>query len=74
VFFPALNVAHLRGTPEELYEKQKATNKSDVFSLGIILWEIVTRVLTGLYSRPYSEFKNMARPAFVCFLLTILLI
>jgi len=53
----------LRGTygysAPELYEKQKATNKSDVFSLGIILWEIVTRVLTGLYSRPYSEFKNM---------------
>ena len=43
----------------ELYEKQKATNKSDVFSLGIILWEIVSRVITGVYARPYAEYTNM---------------
>lgn len=53
----------LRGTygysAPELYEKQKATNKSDVFSLGIILWEIVSRVITGVYARPYAEYTNM---------------
>eukprot|EP01117_Protostelium_nocturnum_P012712 TRINITY_DN4691_c0_g1_i3.p1 TRINITY_DN4691_c0_g1~~TRINITY_DN4691_c0_g1_i3.p1 ORF type:complete len:937 (-),score=335.21 TRINITY_DN4691_c0_g1_i3:142-2952(-) len=41
----------------EVYQGEKFTDKSDVFSLGIVLWEITNRVLKGKYDSPYSEFK-----------------
>jgi serine/threonine protein kinase len=49
----------LRGTygytAPELYNKGMCTNKADVFSLGVIIWEILVRVLNGQYVRPYSD-------------------
>ena len=30
-----------------------------MFALGIILWEMVNRVIQGYYTRPYGEFKNL---------------
>jgi hypothetical protein len=32
------------------------TPKSDVYALGIVLWELTKRVLTGEYQRPYKEY------------------
>jgi len=53
----------LRGTytysAPESYEGKEFTTKSDVYSYGIILWELITRCLTGAYHRPYSEYKNL---------------
>lgn len=35
------------------------TVKSDVYSIGIVLWELSTRVVTGEYHRPFSEYPNI---------------
>jgi hypothetical protein len=35
------------------------TAKSDVYSIGIVLWELATRVVTGEYQRPFSEYPNI---------------
>jgi hypothetical protein len=35
------------------------TVKSDVYSIGIVLWELVTRVVIGEYQRPFSEYPNI---------------
>jgi len=32
------------------------TTKSDVYSLGVIFWEVATRVIRGQYQRPYFEY------------------
>jgi serine/threonine protein kinase len=50
----------LRGTmcycAPETFEGEYYTDKSDVYSLGIMLWEMVYRCVTGEYKRPYAEF------------------
>jgi len=45
-------------TAPEIFNKQTYTPKSDVFSLAIILWEILTRTVTGIYQRPYSSYPQ----------------
>ncbi|EAL68440.1 ankyrin repeat-containing protein [Dictyostelium discoideum AX4] len=35
------------------------TTKSDIYSIGIVFWELVTRVINGEYSRPYSEYSHI---------------
>jgi len=35
------------------------TTKSDVYSIGIVFWELIMRVVTGEYHRPYSEFTHI---------------
>lgn len=51
----------LRGTyaysAPEVYKGDKYTDKSDVFSLGVILWEAIARIFTGEYQRPYKEYN-----------------
>eukprot|EP01126_Amoeba_proteus_P024820 TRINITY_DN24905_c0_g1_i1.p1 TRINITY_DN24905_c0_g1~~TRINITY_DN24905_c0_g1_i1.p1 ORF type:complete len:119 (-),score=30.66 TRINITY_DN24905_c0_g1_i1:134-490(-) len=42
-----------------MYFKKAYSTKSDVFSIGIIFWEIVARLLSGSYKRPYSEYKEI---------------
>lgn len=39
----------------ELHFGEMYTAKSDIFSLGIIFWEISTRATTGSYQIPYNE-------------------
>lgn len=43
----------------EIYNGQSFTDKSDIYSLGVIIWEIVTRIVTGDYHRPYSEYPEL---------------
>lgn len=40
----------------EVYTGERFTVKSDVYSLGIILWELVTRCAHKTYKAPYSEY------------------
>lgn len=53
----------MRGTfaycAPESYFGVKYTQKSDIYSLGIIFIEIINRTITGKYSQPYSEYKNI---------------
>jgi len=41
----------------EAYTGEKATTYTDIYSLGIIIWEIFTRLVKKKYERPYGEFK-----------------
>eukprot|EP01096_Ripella_sp_DP13-Kostka_P000042 TRINITY_DN1005_c0_g5_i1.p1 TRINITY_DN1005_c0_g5~~TRINITY_DN1005_c0_g5_i1.p1 ORF type:complete len:852 (-),score=339.53 TRINITY_DN1005_c0_g5_i1:414-2969(-) len=56
-------LTRLRGTyaycAPEVYFGQHFTTKSDIFSFGIILWELAYRCLTGTYSQPYSEYTHI---------------
>eukprot|EP00339_Tiarina_fusa_P001328 CAMPEP_0117012958 /NCGR_PEP_ID=MMETSP0472-20121206/10781_1 /TAXON_ID=693140 ORGANISM="Tiarina fusus, Strain LIS" /NCGR_SAMPLE_ID=MMETSP0472 /ASSEMBLY_ACC=CAM_ASM_000603 /LENGTH=537 /DNA_ID=CAMNT_0004716133 /DNA_START=102 /DNA_END=1712 /DNA_ORIENTATION=+ len=51
----------LRGTyaysAPEVYKGEKYTDKSDVFSIGVILWEAIARIFTNEYQRPYKEYN-----------------
>lgn len=50
----------LRGThtycAPEVYFGEQYTDKADIYSLGIILWELVYRCVKGEYQRPFSEY------------------
>lgn len=53
----------MRGTfaycaPEVYFGKQYDT-KADVYSVGMVIWELATRCVKGKYERPYSEYKNL---------------
>jgi hypothetical protein len=54
-------LAKLRGTyaycSPEVYFGEFFSPKSDVYSLGVILWELVTRLVTGKYYRPYGDYS-----------------
>eukprot|EP01116_Phalansterium_solitarium_P020326 TRINITY_DN595_c0_g1_i2.p1 TRINITY_DN595_c0_g1~~TRINITY_DN595_c0_g1_i2.p1 ORF type:complete len:772 (+),score=135.13 TRINITY_DN595_c0_g1_i2:319-2634(+) len=41
----------------EVLSGDSATVKSDVYSIGIILWELVTTCITGEYDWPFNEFR-----------------
>ncbi|ELP93791.1 hypothetical protein EIN_175780 [Entamoeba invadens IP1] len=53
----------LRGTyaycAPEIYFSQPFTEKSDVYSLGIIIWEMTYRTVYQKYMRPYQEFSDI---------------
>jgi len=36
------------------------TDKSDIWSVGMILFEIFHRVINGFYQRPYEEYGHLA--------------
>ncbi|GAM28464.1 hypothetical protein SAMD00019534_116400 [Acytostelium subglobosum LB1] len=35
------------------------TVKGDIFSIGIIMWELIVRCMKARYERPFSEYKNI---------------
>ena len=43
----------------EVYFGEKYSTKSDVFSVGVILWELTYRTMKGEYLRPYKEFPKI---------------
>lgn len=43
----------------ESFLSNSFTTSSDMFSYGVILWEIVNRCLSGSYSRAFSEFTDL---------------
>eukprot|EP00011_Vannellida_sp_DIVA3-517-6-12_P004910 CAMPEP_0114614994 /NCGR_PEP_ID=MMETSP0168-20121206/5938_1 /TAXON_ID=95228 ORGANISM="Vannella sp., Strain DIVA3 517/6/12" /NCGR_SAMPLE_ID=MMETSP0168 /ASSEMBLY_ACC=CAM_ASM_000044 /LENGTH=825 /DNA_ID=CAMNT_0001826055 /DNA_START=387 /DNA_END=2864 /DNA_ORIENTATION=+ len=53
----------LRGTyaycAPEVYFGKSFTTKADIFSLGVILWEMAFRCLNGAYEQPYAEYKQI---------------
>eukprot|EP01125_Pyxidicula_operculata_P004708 TRINITY_DN1760_c0_g3_i1.p1 TRINITY_DN1760_c0_g3~~TRINITY_DN1760_c0_g3_i1.p1 ORF type:complete len:759 (-),score=160.83 TRINITY_DN1760_c0_g3_i1:48-2324(-) len=53
----------MRGTfaycDPEVYNGAVFSGASDVYSMGVIFWEVVNRVIKGKYEAPYSEFKNI---------------
>jgi serine/threonine protein kinase len=59
----ANTLGKIRGTmayaAPETYAGSPYTTKSDVYSVGMIIWETVTRAMTGAHERPFSEFKNI---------------
>ncbi|GAM26319.1 hypothetical protein SAMD00019534_094940 [Acytostelium subglobosum LB1] len=36
-----------------------STVKGDIFSIGIIIWEMIIRCMRGKYERPYAEYKQI---------------
>jgi len=44
-------------------DKYKYTDKSDVYSMGIVFWEMVKRCVDSAYSKPwFSEFPSLGGP------------
>jgi serine/threonine protein kinase len=54
-------LAKFRGTycymATEIYFKDQYSVRSDIYSLGIVLWEMLHKCMTGKYEKPYSEYK-----------------
>eukprot|EP01114_Cavostelium_apophysatum_P021152 TRINITY_DN7295_c0_g1_i1.p1 TRINITY_DN7295_c0_g1~~TRINITY_DN7295_c0_g1_i1.p1 ORF type:complete len:250 (+),score=60.12 TRINITY_DN7295_c0_g1_i1:136-885(+) len=46
----------------ETFEGKQFTVASDVYSLGIIMWEMLYRCVTGEYQRPYAEYTYITQP------------
>jgi serine/threonine protein kinase len=53
-------LAKLRGTmaycSPEVYNGALFNEKSDIYAIGVVLWELVNRCVKGVYQRPYSEY------------------
>jgi ankyrin repeat protein len=56
-------LGQLRGTMAysgpESYFGEIFTSAGDIYSYGVILWEMVTRVIKQKYERPYQEFPHL---------------
>ncbi|KAL6060669.1 putative serine/threonine-protein kinase/receptor [Balamuthia mandrillaris] len=53
----------LRGTfaycAPEVYFGERFSAKSDIYSVGVILWELMVKCIKGEYDRPYGEYKHL---------------
>uniref|UniRef100_A0A6B2L9K1 Protein kinase domain-containing protein n=1 Tax=Arcella intermedia TaxID=1963864 RepID=A0A6B2L9K1_9EUKA len=56
-------IKQMRGTYQyldpEVYNGAPFKPPSDIYSMAVIFWELVMRVITGNYQQPYGEFKNL---------------
>jgi len=56
-------LAKMRGTfaycAPEVYFGEKFSTKSDIFSIGVVLWELAVRCIKREYQRPYGEYPNL---------------
>lgn len=43
----------------EVYGGKGFIPQSDVYSISIMIWEFVARILSGEYEKPYSEYKHI---------------
>jgi tRNA A-37 threonylcarbamoyl transferase component Bud32 len=46
-------------TDPAVYNGGTFSTASDIYSMGVIYWEIIFRTLYGSYQQPYSEFRNL---------------
>jgi len=57
------SLAELRGTmaycPPEIYKGYIFSALSDIYSIGMLFWEIVSRLLVGEHQRPFAEYKEI---------------
>ena len=49
----------MRRSPPEAYFGNQFTDLSDVYSVAVILWEMVERTIKGEYHRPFYEYPNL---------------
>jgi len=53
----------LRGTyaytAPEMYYSKNYTAKSDVYSIGVVIWELVVRLVKNKHCKPYSEYSDI---------------
>lgn len=66
-----------RGTPgywpPEIFQDMPYTPASDVYSLGIVMWEVLNTLSSCVWSQPYSEYAPNARiPAYESIRLMVL--
>eukprot|EP01116_Phalansterium_solitarium_P006676 TRINITY_DN1901_c0_g1_i1.p1 TRINITY_DN1901_c0_g1~~TRINITY_DN1901_c0_g1_i1.p1 ORF type:complete len:680 (+),score=273.03 TRINITY_DN1901_c0_g1_i1:364-2403(+) len=56
----------LRGTmcycAPETFDALPYTTKSDIYSVGVMVWEMVYRCVYRKYQRPFEEFKYISQP------------
>jgi len=43
----------------EVFGGESFSIRSDIFSVGIVLWEVAFKILNGNYQAPYSEFTHI---------------
>lgn len=59
----AFTLGELRGTmaycPPEIYHGSLFSTSSDVYAIGMVFWELCTRVAKGEYNRPYIEYPDI---------------
>eukprot|EP01087_Luapelamoeba_hula_P000429 TRINITY_DN1031_c0_g1_i1.p1 TRINITY_DN1031_c0_g1~~TRINITY_DN1031_c0_g1_i1.p1 ORF type:complete len:938 (+),score=189.16 TRINITY_DN1031_c0_g1_i1:209-3022(+) len=51
-------------TAPEIYTDGTYSPKTDVYSVGITLWEIASRILTGKHTRPFSDLLSQGLNSF----------
>jgi serine/threonine protein kinase len=58
-------VSSARGTllycAPEVFQGMPYERSFDIYSFGIVLWEVVRRITSGVYARPYSDYSNELR-------------
>jgi len=52
----------------EIHNGHLFTPKSDAYSMAIVMWELVTRCMTGQYHAPYSEYPDIYHDFQIIFL------
>ncbi|EFA76929.1 protein kinase [Heterostelium album PN500] len=59
-----VHTSTLRGTLDymapELFDEVAPSPSSDVYSLGIVMWELINRFLTGKYKRPFEDIPQIS--------------
>jgi len=56
-------LSRLRSTPAwsapELLSDQLYSTASDIYGIGMVMWELIFRSIKGRYQRPFAEFKDI---------------
>jgi len=45
--------------PPEVFQGELFSAPSDIYSIGMVMWEVMMRVVLGEYHRPYAEFQEI---------------
>jgi serine/threonine protein kinase len=57
------SLSKLRGTyayaAPEVYFGDKYSSKSDIYSMGVVMWELLSRTVRGIYSHPFSDQRSL---------------